>query len=275
MQRRRLVVAALLFAGVLASGCGDDSEGSAGGTFTPATDGVLTVATNLPAPGFWDGDDIDHLTGGFEWGIATDLAKRFGLEITFVDAPFEQLASGDLGGADIALAQISTTEQRRELMDFSAPYYPSNAGALARDGVELRDLAGAKELQWVVEESTTEQSLLEDAIKPDHDPLVTQNREETLAALAAGKADAALLDLPTALATAHEHPELTVPAQFTTDEQLAVALPKDSDNTEAVSSAIRALETDGTLDDLSDKYLRPLFAEDPDHVRAIVTPAED
>ena len=56
------------------------SEGSAGGTFTPATDGVLTVATNLPAPGFWDGDDIDHLTGGFEWGIATDLAKRFGLE---------------------------------------------------------------------------------------------------------------------------------------------------------------------------------------------------
>ena len=54
-----------------------------------------------------------------------------------------------------------------------------------------------------------------------------------------------------------------------------VALPKDSDNTEAVSSAIRALDTDGTLDDLSDKYLRPLFAEDPDHVRAIVTPAED
>ena len=33
--------------------------------------GVLTVATNLPAPGFWDGDDVDHLTGGFEWGIAT------------------------------------------------------------------------------------------------------------------------------------------------------------------------------------------------------------
>ena len=159
MQRRRLVVAALLLAGVLASGCGDDSEGSAGGTFTPATAGVLTVATNLPAPGFWDGNDVDHLTGGFEWGIATDLAKRFGLEITFVDAPFEQLASGDLGGADIALAQISTTEQRRELMDFSAPYYPSNAGALARDGVELRDLAGAKELKWVVEESTTEQSL--------------------------------------------------------------------------------------------------------------------
>lgn len=273
MQRRRLVVTVLLLAGVLTSGCGD--EGSAGGTFTPATDGVLTVATNLPAPGFWDGDDIDHLTGGFEWGIATDLAERFGLEVTFVEVPFEQLASGNLGAADIALAQIATTEQRRDVMDFSAPYYPSNAGALARDDVELRDLADAKELRWVVEESTTEQSLLADRIKPDAEPLVTQNREETLAALADGRAEAALLDLPTALATAHEHPELTVPAQFTTDNQLAVALPKDSDNTEAVSSAIRSLDADGTLDDLSDQYLRPLFAEDPDHVRAIVTPPED
>src|SRR4029453_8585833 len=99
MQRRRLVVAALLVACVLASGCGDESEGSAGGTFTPATDGVLTVATNLPAPGFWDGDDVDHLTGGFEWGIATDLAKRFDLDVKFVDVPFQQLAAGDLGDA--------------------------------------------------------------------------------------------------------------------------------------------------------------------------------
>jgi polar amino acid transport system substrate-binding protein len=273
-MRRIGVVAVLVAAIVLVAACGDDGEGSAGGTFTPATDGVLTVATNLPAPGFWDGDDVDHLTGGFEWGIATELAKRFDLKVTFIDLPFEQLAEGDLGNADIALAQISTTEARRKLMDFSTPYYPSNAGALAPKDVELRDLADAKELDWVVEQSTTEQSLVEDVIKPDHDPLVTRNREETLAALADGKADAALLDLPTALATAHEHPELTVPAQFTTDDRLAVALPKDSGNTEAVSSAIRALAADGTLDDLSDEYLKPVFSEDPDNVRVIATPTE-
>ena len=274
-MRRRLVIAAVFALMLSAVGCGDDSGSDAGGTFTPKQAGVLTVITSLPAPGFWDGPDVDHLTGGFEWGIAIDLAKRFGLEVTFVDAPFEQLAEGDFDDADIALAQISTTDACRDLMDFSSPYYPSNAGALAKKDVELKDLAAAKELKWVVEESTTEQSLLDDVIKPDHAPLVTQTREETLSALADGRADAALLDLPTALATAHEHPELTVPAQFTTNEQMAVALPKDSDNTEAVSTAIRALDADGTLDDLFDKYLRPVLAEDPDHVRVIVTPAED
>ena len=199
-----------------AVGCGDDSGSDAGGTFTPKHAGVLTVITSLPAPGFWDGPDVDHLTGGFEWGIANDLAKRFGLEVKFVNVPFEQLAAGDFDDADIALAQISTTDARRDLMDFSSPYYPSNAGALATKDVELKDLAAAKDLKWVVEESTTEQSLLDDVIKPDDAPLVTQTRDETLAALADGRADAALLDLPTALATAHEHPELTVPAQFMT-----------------------------------------------------------
>jgi len=272
---RRLWVLAAVFALVLSAvGCGDDSGGDAGGTFTPRKAGVLTVVTSLPAPGFWDGPDVDHLTGGFEWGIATDLAKRFGLQVEFRNESFEEIASGSFGDADLALAQISTTEARRTIMDFSSPYYPSNAGALARQGVTLTDLAAAKGLRWVVEESTTEESFLHDAIKPDDAPLVTQTRDETLAALADDRADAALLDLPTALATAHEHPELSVPAQFSTDEQLAVALPKDSDNTEAVSSAIRALDANGTLDDLSERYLIPIFSEDPAHVRVILTPSE-
>ena len=188
-MRRRLVIAAVFALMLSAVGCGDDSGSDAGGTFTPKQAGVLTVITSLPAPGFWDGPDVDHLTGGFEWGIAIDLAKRFGLEVTFVDAPFEQLAEGDFDDADIALAQISTTDTRRDLMDFSSPYYPSNAGALAKKDVELKDLAAAKELKWVVEESTTEQSLLDDVIKPDHAPLVTQTREETLSALADGHAE--------------------------------------------------------------------------------------
>jgi ABC-type amino acid transport substrate-binding protein len=89
------------------------------------------------------------------------------------------------------------------------------------------------------------------------------------------RAEVALLDLPTAMAVAHQSPDLEVPAQFATEEQYAVALPKDSANTEAVSTAIRAFATDGTLDDLIDTYLAPLLGGDPDDVRLITTkPAE-
>ena len=148
MKRFSYRFSGLVCALALAACGGDDSGSDAGGTFTPKQTGLLTVVRSLPAPGFWDGPDVDHLTGGFEWGIATELAKRFGLTVTFVDAPFEQLAAGDLGDADIALAQISTTETRREVMDFSSPYYPSNAGALATEDVELKDLAAALSQGW-------------------------------------------------------------------------------------------------------------------------------
>ena len=91
---------------------------------------------------------------------------------------------------------------------------------------------------------------------------------------ATGALEVALLDLPTAMAVANQSPDLDVPAQFATEEQYAVALPKDSDNTEAVSTAIRAFATDGTLDDLIDTYLTPVLGGDPDDIRLITTPSE-
>ncbi len=273
MRRWSITAAVVALVASVAVSCGADQD--AGGSFEPSIPGVLTVATSLPALGFWDGDDIDHLTGGFEWGIAEALGERFDVDVTYVDVPFEQLAAGDLGEADVALAQISITDGRLDIMDLSEPYYLTHAGALARNGIELRDLADAKELRWVVEESTTEQDFLEDVIRPDDEPIISPDREHTLDALRDGRAEVALLDLPTAMVIANVSADLEVPAQFATEEQYAVALPKDSANTEAVSSAIRAFATDGTLDDLIETYLAPLLGGDPDDVRLITTkPAE-
>ena len=110
MRRWSTTAAVVTIAASLAISCGGDQD--AGGSFEPATPGTLTVATSLPALGFWDGDDVDDLTGGFEWGIAEALGERFDVEVTYLDVPFEQLAAGDLGEADLALAQISITDGR-------------------------------------------------------------------------------------------------------------------------------------------------------------------
>jgi polar amino acid transport system substrate-binding protein len=269
MRRWLSTAAVVALAASVAISCGGDQD--AGGSFDPSTPGTLTVATSLPALGFWDGEDVDDLTGGFEWGIAEALGERFHVDVTYLDLPFEQLAAGDLGEADVALAQISITDERLEIMDLSEPYYLTHAGALARNDVELRDLADAKELRWVVEESTTEQEFLEDVIRPDDEPIISADRAGTLDALRDGRAEVALLDLPTAMAAANQSPDLEVPAQFATEEQYAVALPKDSENTEAVSTAIRAFASDGTIDDLIDTYLTPLLGGDPDDIRLITT----
>ena len=65
-----------------------------------------------------------------------------------------------------------------------------------------------------------------------------------------------LLDLPVAMAQAAALPDrFEVLAQLSGQEGLAAALPNGSDNLEAVDSAIRAFLADGTIDDLSERWL--------------------
>jgi ABC-type amino acid transport substrate-binding protein len=46
-------------------------------------------------------------------------------------------------------------------------------------------------------------------------------------------------------------------------------LPKDSPNREAVDAALRAMQADGTLAALADRWLVPAFGQDPYTVPAI------
>src|SRR6476659_4692806 len=104
--------AVLLGAVALTLSACSSEESAAGSRFEPAKPGVLTVATAfLPAPGFWEGRSAN--AGGFEAGLALALAKRLGLErVEVVQVPFASLVEGKLGGADIALSQLTPTQER-------------------------------------------------------------------------------------------------------------------------------------------------------------------
>jgi polar amino acid transport system substrate-binding protein len=239
----------------------------------PATRGVLVVATELPAPGFWDGVDPTTVHGGFEWALADALAKELHLSLSIRAVPFEAITSGQLDGADMALAQVTITADRRDRVDLSVPYLLSSPAALVRDQEgdddDITDLATAKERRWVVQHGTTDEEYLDDVIRPDDEPVVVETLQEVVRVVESGTADAALLDLPSALVIAHDRPGLRVPARFGRDEDLAAVLPKDSPNTQAVDRALRALIADGTVDDLRARWLDPVFADRPDSIPVI------
>ena len=117
------MVAAIATLGLWLVACG--GLGSAG-TFTPRTPGTLTVATaQVPDPGFWSGTAA-HPSGGLEYELARALAARFGLARTkVIVVPFARLVAGDLGGADLALSDITVTAERAEHVSFSTPYLPA------------------------------------------------------------------------------------------------------------------------------------------------------
>jgi ABC-type amino acid transport substrate-binding protein len=237
--------------------CGSCSarESAAGASFEPVHPGVLEVATAfLPAPGFWEGRPPAR---GFEAQLALALAHKLGLErVAVVQVPFAQIVQGNLHGADIALSQLTPTDERRKHVDFTDAYLTSPPGVLLRGDVDAVDVHELQQLRWVVSSASTLTPIVRHRIRPDHDPIVVVDRAQALGVLRAGRADALLLDLPVALGLARAQPELFhVPAQLDGEEDLAAALPKGSSNDEVVDSAIRALTADGTIHRLASRWL--------------------
>lgn len=257
-----LLALCLLASAVGLSACASAGNGAAG-TFTPRVKDTLTVATaQIPDPGFWYGTFV-HPTGGFEYALAQALAERFELKrIKVVEVPFHELVRGDLGGADMALSDITITEEREQHLDFSTPYLKAPPAIVVRPGTEVADVNAARDLHWAVQNDTTLKEALEKQIEPTTKTLVFEHQSEKLAALVDGRVDAVLLDLPVALAYARESPRnYAIVAQLPSEAVLGAALPAGSDNAEAVDSALRGLKAEGEIDRLAHRWLHANIEE--------------
>lgn len=244
---------------LLLASCEQSPAGGAAGTFHPRRAQVLTVATDvIPTPGMFEGT-VAHPTGGLEYEIARELAHRFNLDrVRVITVPFAQLVRGNLGGADLAMALLTPTNAREQVFDFSDPYLDLPPVVVARASVSVPDLKTARALHWVVERHTTLEEILGRVIQPTTPILRVATRAEKLDALRTGRAQAALFDFPLGVALARESGgALHVAAQLEQPERIAAALPQGSDNVQAVSSAIRALIANGTINRLEQRWLGP------------------
>ena len=268
-RSRRALIVTFFVVAMIAAGCGGVERDDVLVEVTPATPGILTVATTLPAPGFWEGEDATIVGGGYEWALARALADEFDLDLKIIDVPFADLMAGELEGADMAIAQIEITQERREVLDFSLPYYVSDFGVLMSAGETLPDFAAARDLRWAVVDGARQQGFIDDTIRPGEPVHAVDDEVAAAEAIKSGQVDAALVDLSSALIRAHDDDALGVAAKFVTGDQYAVALPKDSGNREKVDAALRGFLRDGTLGILAETWLLPLFSTMPDDVPVI------
>ena len=267
--RRRALLGLVLAVALVAAGCGGgDDEGSTGaqtGGETPqlqdlVTPGTLTVGTELPAPPFWIGDDYDSLTGGFEVDLAKEVGKRLGLnQVKFVEMPFAGLVAGQQCPCDINFSQVTITEERDRVVDFTEPYFDANQGILARQGVTVNSLADAKKLKWGAQLNTTAVSFIEDRIQPATEARIYDRTVDAFQALNAGQVDAVLLDTPIVLGAVEEGQvrNAEVVGQFKTGEVYGAVVNRGSPNLEAFNQVIRTLKQEGFIAQLFKKY----FAE--------------
>lgn len=254
-----------------ACGDGDGTTTTAGATGCDKADlrlvneGRLTIGTDDPAFPPWF--DFDPTSGnGFESAVAYAVAEELGFtadEVDWIIVPFNVSYAPGEKDFDFDINQISITEERAQVVDFSDGYYTVNQSVVAfpdspiGSATSIADLADYK---FGAQIGTTSLDFIETVIQPTQEAFVYDTTNDAKSALEAGQIDGIVVDLPTAFyISAVEIEGSAVIAQFDADpaspEQFGMLFEQGNPLRDCVNEALDRLRTSGRLDAIQQEWL--------------------
>jgi len=230
---------------------------------SPAKAGQITVEYSPPAPIWWNGDTPEAVKDGMEYCMAAEIAWRAGYDkLEVVGVSWDALVTGQTSDFDFALSEISITDDRKKVVDFSVPYFYSDIGVLVRsdDPVDEKTI---KEKVVGVQQGTTGAAFATDKLGLTNiQPYPEQG--DMFTALRAGQVDAAMTDTAITLAEeVNSGGKVLVIGQYKTGETYGALYPKGGANNATIDKIIQSMIDDGTMSKLADKYLAAVWGKDP------------
>lgn len=229
----------------------------------PAMAGQLTVEVSLPAPIWWNGDTPEAIKDGMEYCIAAEIAWRAGYDkLEVVNVGWDALIAGQTADFDLAMSEISITEERKKVHDFSVPYFNSDIGVLTRTDAPV-DEKTIKSAKVGVQQATTGAAFAQETLGLT-DVQVYPDQGDMFTALRAGQLDAAMTDTSIVLAEEVANPgKVVVAGQYKTGETYGAIYPKGNANNATLDKIFQSMIDDGTMAKLAAKYLAAAWGKDP------------
>ena len=196
--------------------------------------------------------DADGSFTGFDTELATAVCEKLGVEPEFVEINWDTKES-----IDCIWNGLTLTDDREENMACTKPYVKNAQVVVVKDGTDYTSTADLIGKTVVAEAgSAGETTITENADLSQADFISKAVQTDCLMEVAAGTADAAILDLTLASAMIGEgtdYANLKIVDELNVEEY-GVAFRKGSDVAEAVDNAFDELKADGTMQALADKY---------------------
>ncbi|CAB4982926.1 MAG: transporter substrate-binding domain-containing protein [Actinobacteria bacterium] len=275
---RKSLIGILAVTGLTLAACGgsdsaSDTTAAAGGSGNECTtgktlaEGTLTIGTGNPAFSPWVENDAPESGEGFEAAVAYAVATAMGFDnanVAWVRTSFDEAVQPGAKNFDFNLQQYSITEERKQTVSFSDPYYSTNqaiVGYADSAAVGATTVEALKELKFGVQSGTTSLQFIVDNIAPTTEPYVYDDNAAAKAALEAKQIDAIVVDLPTALyISAVEIEGSTVIGQFPASDGMApdqFGLVFDLDNplVDCVNVALQSIKDSGELATIEQTWL--------------------
>ena len=230
---------------------------------TPAKAGQLTVQVSLPAPIWWNGDTPEAIKDGMEYCMAAEIAWRAGYnKLEVVNVGWDPLVAGQTSGYDLTLSEVSITDDRKKVVDFSIPYFSSDIGVTVRADAPV-DATTIKMAKVGVQQATTASTFVSDKLGFTNVQVYPDNGD-MFTALRAGQIDVAMTDTSIALAEEKSTDgKSVVIAQYKTGETYGAIYEKGSANESTIDSIIQSMIDDGTMKKLGGRYLAEAWGKDP------------
>ena len=230
------------------------STSAAAGELTTVEAGKLTMATNAAFPPYEMTTDAGEFEG-IDIETAQAIADKLGLELQIDDMDFDAaLLSVQQGKADIVMAGVTVTDERKAVMDFSDSYATGIQSIIVPEGSDIAspdDLAGKK---IGTQRGTTGYIYCSDDFG-DENVVAYDDGLTAVQALNNGQVDAVVIDNAPAQEFIAANPGLKIPDTSYAEEDYAIGMAKGSSLEDAVNAALKELKADGTLQSIVDKYI--------------------
>lgn len=225
--------------------------------------GQLTTCTHLPYAPFQFGRNGKIV--GFDVSLIDLVAKKLGVKQQIVDTAFETIKTGadlNAGKCDVAAAGMTITDQRKQNLDFTTPYFNATQALLARKGVKASTIEDvvAHKLKLGSQSSTTGEDF---AHSHGADPKSFESSDAELNGLRTGQVDVIVQDYPVVqnwLKDPDTAAKFEIVGNLNTGEQYGFAVKKGGNPKllAMINQVIADAKADGTYRKLYEQWIGPM-----------------
>lgn len=242
-----LIIMAILTAALMLTGCAGEEKKEATKTLK------IGIDADFPPVVFKDVNGKDYL--GFDIDLIKALAKEMGYKTEFSDMELNALMPAlESGKVDVVICGLSITDERKQKVNFSAPYFKAGLTVLVdgknTDIKEVKDLEGKR---VAVQQGTT----AVDFAKKIKGVVIKESvsSTDTFKELKAGTVDAVINDRPVNNYYMSGDKTVKVLAGALDNEEYGIAVAKKNDALlKEVNAALEKIKKSGEYDDIMRKW---------------------
>lgn len=220
-------------------------------------EGVITFATNpeFPPFEFITADGVIDEFDGIDMAIAKQIAEENGMQAAMESMEFDSLLVAlQNGQIDAVIAGMTVTDERKEAVDFSTPYYTATQVMIVREDSDIAAAADMADKKICVVQGYTGEVCVKDMGYPYE---AFKKGTEAVMELANGKCDVVVIDSATAQKYVSDNEGLKIvedPEAFESEEYAIAVKKGNTALLDVINKAIDSMLADGTISDLAVKY---------------------